>query len=422
MATRLETLTQQGIRDAVARSERLPVTFLPEPPPRPRTLAIVSVDDHLVEPPDLFQGRMPKKFEDAGPRVIETENGTQLWKVGEELLPNIGLNAVVGRPQHEHTAEPTRFDEMRRGTWEIEARLGDMDIDGVWASLCFPSALSGFAGWRWSRLGDQEFGLACMRAWNDWHIEVWAAAQPERIIPCQITWLNDPEIAASEIIRNAERGFRAVTFSQAPHQLGFPSLHSGHWDPVMRACEETETVICLHFGTGRLPQGLTAPDGPSDADNLLLPFSGVFAVADWLFSKVALRFPNLKIALSECGIGWVPFCIDRLDHMETRRSRFKSWQETDVTPTECLRRNFYFCALGEKAGFEMRDFIGVDHILVESDYPHEDSTWPDTQTALGRGLSGLPAEDVERMTCRNAAELFRKDLSGLEAWRRQVPA
>jgi predicted TIM-barrel fold metal-dependent hydrolase len=148
----------------------------------------------------------------------------------------------------------------------------------------------------------------------------------------------------------------------------------------------------------------------------------VFAVADWLFSKVALRFPNLKIALSECGIGWVPFCIDRLDHMETRRSRFKSWQETDVTPTECLRRNFYFCALGEKAGFEMRDFIGVDHILVESDYPHEDSTWPDTQTALGRGLSGLPAEDVERMTCRNAAELFRKDLSGLEAWRRQVPA
>jgi Amidohydrolase len=410
-----------GVLAALERKERPKATFLPEPMPRPRRFGIISVDDHLVEPPNLFEGRMPKEYEELGPRIVETENGTQLWRMGDEVLPNVGLNAVVGRPESEHSAEPGRFDEMRRGSWDSDYRIHDMDIDGVWASMCFPSGLSGFAGWRYSALRDQDFGLAAMRAWNDWHIEEWAGRHLDRIIPCQITWLNDPEIAAGEIRTNAARGFKAVSFSQAPHQLGYPSLYSGHWDPFLRACEETETVICLHLGLMNPAKGNEAEETPPDVDTFLVPFSGVFTLADWIFSKVPIRFPGIKIALSECGIGWVPYALDRLHHMESRRESRRSWTETDVTPAECLRRNFWFCALGERYGYQMRDVIGIDHILTESDYPHADTTWPDTQSVLAEALAGIPADEIDSMTYKNAAMLFRHDTVGLEAWRGTGP-
>ncbi|MGH9297681.1 MAG: amidohydrolase family protein, partial [Acidimicrobiales bacterium] len=178
---RIERLGTTGMQEALRRKERPPVRFLPEPDPRPRELAIISVDDHVIEPADMFEGRIPSRFEELGPVVVELENGTQLWRIEDQLVPNIGLNATVGKEEG-CTTEPQRFDEMRRGTWDIEARIRDLDIDGVWASLCFPSALSGFAGWKYSRLKNQEFGFAAMRAWNDWLIEVWAGTHPDRII------------------------------------------------------------------------------------------------------------------------------------------------------------------------------------------------------------------------------------------------
>lgn len=416
---RIERLANSGLEGARQRKERPPVRFLPDPSPRPRDLAVISVDDHVIEPPDMFEGRIPKKFAELGPVVVELENGTQLWRIEDQLVPNIGLNATVGKEEGS-TTEPQRFDEMRRGTWDIEERIRDLDIDGVWASLCFPSALSGFAGWKYSRLKNQEFGLAVMHAWNDWMIEEWAGPHPDRIIPCQITWLNDPAIAAEEIRRNAERGFKAVSFTQAPHQLGYPSLYSGHWDPLFRACEETETVVCLHFGTGAPSEADMAPDAPTDPFVFLLPFQGVFAIADWIFSEVPLRFPGLKVALSECGIGWVPFAIDRLDYLEVRRKGLKRWSGTEMTAAECLTKTFWFCALGDRAGYQMRDLIGVDHILSESDYPHEDTTWPNTQAFLNAALGDLPAHDRDLITYKNAASLFRHDTSGLEEWAKAV--
>ena len=120
--------------------------LLPDPDPRPRRFPLISVDDHLIEPPDLFEGRMPAKFADVAPRLVEFENGSQAWAYEDNLFPNIGLNAVVGRPKGEWSMEPARFDEMRKGCWDIHARIADMDVAGIWASLCFPSLIAGFAG------------------------------------------------------------------------------------------------------------------------------------------------------------------------------------------------------------------------------------------------------------------------------------
>ncbi|MHB8669567.1 MAG: amidohydrolase family protein, partial [Acidimicrobiales bacterium] len=180
---------------------------------------IVSVDDHLIEPPDLFEGRMPARLQGAAPKVVTFPNGRQVWDYEGNVYPNIGLNAVVGRPREEWSMEPANFDEMRRGCWDIDARVEDMDLAGIGASVCFPSLIAGFSGAVFSRSEDPELGLACVRAWNDWHHEVWAGTHPGRIIPTQITWLQDPAIAADEVRRNAERGFRALSFCEYPAKL-----------------------------------------------------------------------------------------------------------------------------------------------------------------------------------------------------------
>ena len=145
---------------------------------------LISVDDHLVEPPHLFRGRLPK-FADREPRVIESPDGVQAWLLDGLVLPEIAVNAVAGQSTEEEYVEPLRFDMVRRGTWDIEARIADMDVDGVYASLNFPSAL-GFGGVRLAMLHDAEFVLALVRAYNEWHIEEWAGTYPGRIIPCQI--------------------------------------------------------------------------------------------------------------------------------------------------------------------------------------------------------------------------------------------
>src|SRR3954451_23958971 len=137
--------------------------LLPDPEPRPRRFPIISVDDHLIEPPDLFEGRLPAKLADRAPRLVGFDDARRGWVYEDNLFPNIGLNAVVGRPKDEWTMEPARFDEMRKRCWDVGARVADMDLDGVQASLCFPSLIAGFAGTVFSRSQDQALGLACLR-------------------------------------------------------------------------------------------------------------------------------------------------------------------------------------------------------------------------------------------------------------------
>ncbi len=407
MAIPLEELqAKQGFTTATAGE----VTWLPEPTRAERRYTVISVDDHIVEPPDAFERRLPAALADRAPRVVERADGSEAWVFEGQELPNVGFNAVVGRPVAEYSFEPTRFDEMRRGAWDIRARIADMDLNGVYASVCFPSFLPGFAGQRLQQLTtDPELALACVRAWNDWVIDDWAAYAPGRMIPLQIPYLLDPEVGAEEVRRNATRGFKAVTFSEAPHMLGLPSLHSGHWDPLMAACEETGTVVCLHVGSsGTSPA--TSPDAPSDTIGVLFFGYAMFAAVDWLYSRIPVRFPELRICLSEGGIGWVAGLLDRLEHVRKYDAMYGTWNDVALSPADTFRRNFWVCAIDDPSAFLQRDVIGIGNILVESDYPHADSTWPVTQERLAVQLAGLSAEEIARVTWANAAELFRHEV------------
>ncbi|HZQ86051.1 MAG TPA: amidohydrolase family protein [Acidimicrobiales bacterium] len=380
--------------------------FLPEPEPRAVQYTVISVDDHLVEPPDMFEGRLPAKLQPLAPKVVETSQGHEVWEFDGERYSQVGMNAVAGRRPETVKLEPFRFEQMRPGCYDIDARIRDMDINGVWASLNFPSMITGFCGRVFSQCKDPELGLAVTRAWNDWLYEAWYSPYPERIIPLGITYLSDPEVGAEEIRRNAARGFTSITLPERPHRIGYPSLYSAYWDPIVQACAETGTVISLHVGSSGMYD--FPPDGPFlQLGATLFGQLSLTACAEWLWSGYPVRFPDLKIAMSEGGIGWVAMLLDRLDNVVDRSGYGMGWDER---PADVMRRNFWFCTIDDPSTIDTRYAIGVENIMAETDYPHGDGTWPDTQAVLAEAWGHLPPAEMRAICCENAAALYRHPL------------
>ncbi|MCE7885089.1 MAG: amidohydrolase, partial [Actinobacteria bacterium ATB1] len=330
-------------------------------------MILVSVDDHVVEPRDLFEGHLPDRYKGEAPRV-ETKNGTEFWVYGDTVVPNIGLNAVAGRPKEEYGIEPSAYAQMRPGCYDIAERISDMDAAGILGSLNFPS-MPGFAGRLFAASKDRDAGLAMTRAYNDWHIDEWCAHEPGRMIPLAIPVLWDADLLAGEVRRVAAKGCRAVTFSENPEALGFPSLHSETWDPFWKACCDEGTVVCLHIGSsGRL--AITSQDAPIDVMITLQPMNIVQAAADLVWSGIFKRFPDLRVALSEGGIGWIPYFRDRIDRTYEQH-RFWTGQDLgDLTPSEIFDRNIITCFIDDPVGLEIRHHVNLDNITWECDFPH----------------------------------------------------
>jgi predicted TIM-barrel fold metal-dependent hydrolase len=331
-----------------------------------------------------------------------------------DRIPITNTNGVVGRPQEEWKVTLAKYEDMRDGVWDPRRRLADMDLCGVWASLCFGSIPWGFAGKRFSHMRDPEVGLASLRAYNDWMLEEWCGTDRDRLIPCQLSWLRDPEVGAAEIRRNAALGVPSVSFSENPEGLGFPNVYGTHWDPVFRACSETGTVINLHVGSSGSAAVVSSGSGV-DVSVALFPMSAFGAALDWIYARIPIRFPDLKIALSEGGASWVPVLIERLERSWRQRDASDVWTSSDPHPADLLRRNFYFCSIEDPLAFTRLDAIGEDKVMVETDYPHNDSSWPGVQALLRSEMAGVLAPDKIRKVCyENAATLYRHPLPPAE--------
>ncbi|WP_433496624.1 amidohydrolase family protein [Sphaerimonospora sp. CA-214678] len=389
-----------------------PPPLAADPEPRRRHWPLLSVDDHLLEPRDTFEGRLPGRLQDRAPRIVEDDDGMEYWLFEDERVPISGGNVMKSWDAADMYTGPVRFDQMRRGAWDVDARIRDMDVAGIYASLCFPSMVFGFAGWRFMRMKDRELGLASLRAYNQWVLEGWAGAHPERLIPSQVSCLWDAELAAEEIRRNAERGFHSVTFSENPESLGLPSLYTDYWDPFFRACEETGTVINLHVGSSGKTM-LPSKDSPSEVLSALFTVSALSSAVDWIFAKIPVRFPGLKLVLSEGGIGWLPMLLDRLDYIASEYvpgGMTDTWTGIDITPREVLLRNFWFAAYYDPRTIGRLEDPVLSHVMYEADYPHADSSWPDTQEILRQQFQNLPTSICEAVTFRNACDLYRHPL------------
>jgi predicted TIM-barrel fold metal-dependent hydrolase len=385
-----------------------PALFLPEPEPTTVKYTVISVDDHLVEPPDMFEGRLPAKLQDRAPKVVVNDDGHEVWEFEGNRHYQPGMNAVVGRRPNSYGLEPFRFDQMRPGCFDPHERVKDMDLGGIWAAANFPSMITGFCGRVYSSARDPELGLATTRAYNDWMVEEWWQRHPDRFIPLAITYLADPDLAAAEIRRNAERGVVAVTLPERPHKIGFPSIFDDAWDPVMRACAETDTVICQHVGSSGTAD--VAPGAPSGTVATLFGQLALTACAEWVWSGWPLRYPGLKIAMSEGGLGWVAMLLDRLDFMADRGEYLSNGYGPGVHPADVVQRNFWFCTIEDRSTIDTRHRIGVEHVMLEVDYPHGDSTWPNTQRVIEEHWGHVPYAELRLMTHANAARLFRHPL------------
>ncbi|ONH24630.1 amidohydrolase family protein [Pseudofrankia asymbiotica] len=371
-------------------------------------MILVSVDDHVIEPPDMFVGRLPTKYVDDAPRLVHREDGTDVWKFRDTVIPNSALNAIAGRPKEEYGLEPQGLDEIRPGCYDIHERIKDMNAGGLLAQMNFPS-FPGFAG-RLFVTDDVDFSLALVRAYNDWHVEDWCATYPGRFIPMTIPVIWDAQLCAAEVRRNAARGVHSLTFSENPAVMGMPSFHDEFWNPLWAALVETDTVLSIHIGSsGRI--AVPAVDSPPDVMITLQPMNIVSAAADLLWSRVLKDFPDLRIALSEGGIGWVPYFLERADRTFDVHATWTMQDFGGKKPSEIFREHFLTCFITDSLGVGLRHEIGIDNITWECDYPHSDSAWPQAPEGLWADFQkwNVPDDDINKITYQNAMKWYSFD-------------
>lgn len=380
---------------------------------------LISVDDHVLEPPDVWTSRVPAKDRDRAPH-IEHDGKLEFWLYEGKRSPHSGLSAVVGKSKEEFSPEPLPYSEMRPGCYNAAARVEDMNTAGVLASLCFPS-VTRFCGQIFWEAKDKDFALTCLKAYNDWMIEEWCGSAPGRYIPLTLIPLWDPQLAAKELERCAAMGSTSFAFSENPEPLGLPTIHdkNGYWEPVMAAANDLEMVVSMHVGSSS-----TLPSICSDAPfmaNLTWGASRTSGtMLSWLFSGLFQRYPKLKIALSEGEAGWMPYFLERAEQVLDKQ---RYWVQRGVTfmqhagagaidlDTLDIRQSFkdhvYGCMIEDAHAVASLGEIPEDNLMCETDYPHSDSTWPNSIKVIKDIIGHLPEETQYKILRGNAERLYR---------------
>ncbi|MCX4097104.1 amidohydrolase family protein [Nocardia sp. alder85J] len=371
-------------------------------------LILVSIDDHVVEPPDMFKNHTPAKLADLMPRVIVDDQGIDRWMYRGNPVGVTGLNAVVSWPPEEWDHNPAGYAEMRPGVYDIHERVRDMNANGVLASMCFPT-YAGFSAGHLAKVKD-DITVEIIQLYNDWHVDEWCGTYPGRFIPLGIIPLWDPQLAVAEIERLAAKGCRSVSMPELPHLEGLPSYFDvNYWGPVFQALQDNHTVMNLHIGMGFGALKL-APDAPIDNLMCLAPTVSQITVQDLLWGPAFRNYPGLKVALSEGGIGWIPFFLDRSDRHYTNQK----WLRRDFggkLPSEVFREHVMACYVTDPTALTYRDKVGMDIIAWECDFPHSDSLWPDAPEFVLNELNaaGASDEDINKITWENACRFLEWD-------------
>ncbi|HMT45885.1 MAG: hypothetical protein RL702_3003 [Pseudomonadota bacterium] len=379
-------------------------------------LVIISIDDHAVEPPEAFIRHYPEAHKDRAPRIVK-ENGKDIWLWNDQRYPTIGLNAVVGRPRSEYGMEPSAFDQLRPGTYDPKLRVDDMNANGVLASLNFPTMPS-FAGGVFVAMAqkDPEEALRACRAWNDWHVQEWCAAAPGRFIPMCLVPSWDMGETLKELKRMSDLGVHAVSFSDNPANIGLPSIHNEYWEPFWKACNDSRIVINCHIGTGARAMHPSS-ESPIDAWITAMPISIANSAADWTFATFWKRYPELRMALSEGGIGWVPYFLERADFTHAHHHE---WTFTDFggeRPSDLFKRHIISCFIDDQFGVKNLDYMNENMVAYECDYPHSDTVWPNVPEYLWASVNGLKKETIDKITHLNVMREYSFDAFALNGGR-----
>jgi predicted TIM-barrel fold metal-dependent hydrolase len=372
---------------------------------------------------------LPKKYHDDCPRV-ERADGLDVWRYEDVQKTVTGLVVQAGAGPEGYDPSPVNYEDMRPACYEPHARLAAMDTDGVLASMVFPN-FPRFCGQEFYEAKDKTLAQLSVQAYNDFILDEWSAADPARLIPAIIIPLWEPALAAREIERCAEKGARSVLFSEHPPTLGMPSIHHpDYWEPVFSAVNDARMPLSIHIGSSsKIPN--TGPDSPYLIRTVLVRWVSATTCTDWMFCDALRRHPNLRIALAEGGIGWMPplmeaasYAVDHYQYNDrfardaddflkviVRDEPVKSWPHGDLKPIDIYRQHIRGCFVGGLAAYAdyTRDVIaryGADMFLVEADFPHHDSSFPHTAKIIEEVIGTFAPEEQDRLRRDNAIDWY----------------
>jgi predicted TIM-barrel fold metal-dependent hydrolase len=380
---------------------------------------IISVDDHIQEPPTLWTDRLPARYADAAPQVrreeVEHTNSRgetskrwcDVWYYADQRFPMVAEYAAADAAAETLDSDPITFDEMRPGTYVAAERVRDMDLDHVEKSLGFPNGWVRFCGQRFLRGDDRELALQCVKAYNDFLVEEWSGPSSGRLLGVGIVPLWDGELAAQEVRRSAARGIRAVAFSELPTRLGLPSIYSGHWDKFIDACDETGTVICMHIGSSST-SAVSSDDAPRGVAAICNFTNSALSMADWLLSGIIARRPNIRLMYSEAQAGWIPFMMARLDRKwsEGYAAYGITREALPELPSTYFQNQIFACVTDDPAAVMFMDRFGSGNLCYETDYPHPDGSFPNSEAVARKLFSGLSPENIYKIVRGNAERLL----------------
>jgi len=397
---------------------------------------IISVDDHVLEPPNVWLDRLPTKYQDRAPRLQrlrgvldgargrfsikeDPDNPDALWAdqwVYDDLRMAIPSGqAQVGKYANSLHTLPINYDDVEPGTWQQKARLEAMDRNYIEAALCFPT-MPRFCGQTFAEREDKELALLCVQAYNDWMIDEWCAGDGYgRLLPLTIIPLWDVDLAVAEVERCADKGSHAIAFSECPPHLGLPSIHSGYWNKLWAACEATDTVVNMHIGSSSTVPS-TGPDSPALVIKSLSFLNSLGTLIDWMASGISPKHPQLRIALSESQVGWIPFVLGRLDNEWELGHLFeKDLRSRIPEPPSHYMSQVFGCVFDDLAGLQIRDAVGMSQIMFETDYPHGDTSYPHSKDMAETLIANaaLNEQEIWQLLRGNAIKCYRLDRYGI---------
>jgi predicted TIM-barrel fold metal-dependent hydrolase len=343
------------------------------------------------------------------PHVAIQQDGSERWIIDGQVRAATSL-APTAALSKDRSAEPQSWGEVPQAVYDPRARLAAMDSDHIDCSVLYPTA-AGVSGEALGAIKDVDLQIECARVYNDWIIDVWAAASP-RLVPQAILPIGSIDAAAAEARRSVSRGHKGVILPAQPSQINrdLPHLYKPDWDPLWAAIEELNVPVCFHAGSA--PSVMFDISPTYDAvtakafDNVRQSAGSAALLNGMVLSGILYRFTKLQAVFPGSAIDYVPFALEALDHQWERQLLAKN-EGLKERPSDVFHRQCYVTTWKEKVGLRNRSYIGAERILWESEFPRSSSTYPGSAALIENNFKDVSKEDREQILWRNAARLYK---------------